>query len=219
MERQIAGSIIGEIGAVDPGSYRTVTIKALEPTVVASISQQDFTSVADKYQFIWKRLAIEISDRLRRRGIFQARRTKARVFIASSSESLSHATALHDLLKCETLDIDLWSKNVFKPSLTYIESLENEVLNTDLAVLLLSEDDLVLSRGVTMESPRDNLIFELGLFVGGLSRRRTFIVQHSSVDLKIPTDLLGVEPIKYSGSGMSQVAKNLKDLFKTLGPR
>jgi CRP/FNR family transcriptional regulator, cyclic AMP receptor protein len=221
VERQGAGSVIGEIGAVDPGSYRSVTIKALEPTVVASVSQPRFQIIADQYPFLWKRLATEIADRLRRRGTgtFQPRRTKARVFIASSSESLIHAKKLSTLLQCESLTIDLWSTNVFQPSLTYIESLEAEVVNTDIAILLLSQDDIVTSRGITSEAPRDNLIFELGLFVGALSRRRTFIVQPDGVDLKIPSDLFGVEPVKYPRAGMSQIANNLKILFRGLGPR
>jgi CRP/FNR family cyclic AMP-dependent transcriptional regulator len=98
VERQVPGSVIGEIGAVDAGSYRSVTIKASEPTVVASVSQADFNLIADKYPFLWKRLAIEISDRLRRRETLQPRRIKARVFIASSNESRSIAEALSNLV-------------------------------------------------------------------------------------------------------------------------
>jgi CRP/FNR family transcriptional regulator, cyclic AMP receptor protein len=218
VERQGAGSVIGEIAVVDPGSYRSVTTQAVEPTVVASVSQQEFNTVADQFPFIWKRLAKEIADRLRRRGSFQARRTRARVFIASSKEALSRATALGELLKSDSLIIDLRPK-VFQKSLTYIESLEAEVKNTDIAVLLLTPDDLSESRGITNAAPRDNLIFELGVFIGALSRKRTFFVLPQGADLKIPSDLLGVEPFEYSDTALPQIASDLRALFEEAGPR
>ena len=40
--------------------------------------------------------------------------------------------------------------------------------------------------------PRDNIVFELGLFMGRLGPERTFIVRPSSSPLKIPSDLAGV---------------------------
>ena len=47
-------------------------------------------------------------------------------------------------------------------------------LKTDFAVLVLTPDDITLSRGTTIASPRDNAIFELGLFMGTNGRNRTF---------------------------------------------
>jgi predicted nucleotide-binding protein with TIR-like domain len=47
--------------------------------------------------------------------------------------------------------------------------------------------------------PRDNIVFELGLFMGRLGRERTFIVRPASGPLKIPSDLvrdLGFAPTK-----------------------
>ena len=47
-------------------------------------------------------------------------------------------------------------------------------------------------------SPRDNVVFEAGLFGGVLGMRRTFILHASGA--KLPTDLLGLTCVRYDGS-------------------
>jgi predicted nucleotide-binding protein len=57
---------------------------------------------------------------------------------------------------------------VFAASHFPIEDLETQVGNSDFAVLVLSPDDQVITaRGTTGLAPRDNLILELGIFIGG----------------------------------------------------
>jgi hypothetical protein len=67
VERGLAGTVVGEVGAVDPLTIRSVTIKAYEPTVAASVAEVDFTAIANTFPFLWRRVAREIADRLRRR--------------------------------------------------------------------------------------------------------------------------------------------------------
>jgi len=67
----------------------------------------------------------------------------------------------------------------------------------DFAILLLTPDDIVQSRSTELASPRDNVIFELGLFMGELGRDRTFILQQPGSGMKIPTDLAGVVTSNY----------------------
>jgi predicted nucleotide-binding protein len=74
-------------------------------------------------------------------------------------------------------------------------------------------------------SPRDNVIFELGLFMGALTRTRTFVLAPSQVDLKIPSDLLGVTFLRYArrggsiGQRMSEPLKALRKHMRKYGPR
>ena len=59
-------------------------------------------------------------------------------------------------------------------------------------------DDQSLSRGEYSVAPRDNVLFELGLFSIGLpGRERVYYLYDARQELKIPTDLLGVTPAKY----------------------
>jgi hypothetical protein len=60
------------------------------------------------------------------------------------------------------------------------------------AVLVLTADDLLISRGTEQQAARDNVIFELGLFMGGLGRDRTFILYDREKPPRLPSDLAGV---------------------------
>jgi dolichyl-phosphate-mannose--protein O-mannosyl transferase len=57
--------------------------------------------------------------------------------------------------------------------------------------LVATPDDLSLSRGKIDATPRDNILFELGLFIGRLGRNRTFLVCNHDHPVKLPSDLNG----------------------------
>ncbi|MBI2186149.1 MAG: nucleotide-binding protein [Acidobacteria bacterium] len=121
--------------------------------------------------------------------------TRSKVFIASSSEGLDVTTAIRRSLLSELdqiAEVEPWTRE-FELSATYIESLEKIVAQADFAVLVLTPDDVTTSRKKEKLSPRDNVIFELGLFMGGLGRERCYLVQEDRPDLKLPSDLLGVK--------------------------
>ena len=90
------------------------------------------------------------------------------------------------------------SQGVFGLSEGGLESLVEKADMFDYAILVLTSDDLTESREMTTQSPRDNVIFELGLFMGTLGRLRTFIVYDRTADLKLPSDLAGVTPATYA---------------------
>ena len=62
----------------------------------------------------------------------------------------------------------------------------------DFAVLVLTADDLTTSRGTERAAARDNVLFELGLFIGSLSRDRTFMVYDRTNPPALPSDLAGI---------------------------
>jgi CRP/FNR family transcriptional regulator, cyclic AMP receptor protein len=141
------------------------------------------------------------------------------VFIASSSEGLKTAAALKAAFGDDHFEVKVWTDGIFTAGLTNVEALEAELLRADFAVLFLSPDDEVKSRGVISGAPRDNLILELGLFAGKLGRRRAIMVCPQGADLKLPTDFLGVNPIKYSATDMAAVDAELCVIFRSLGSK
>jgi predicted nucleotide-binding protein len=115
----------------------------------------------------------------------------------------------------------VWTDDIFTASKTAIEALETELLRADFAILVLGPDDHVFSRGRDDDAPRDNVIFELGLFMGALTRGRTFFVKPSDKTIKIPSDLVGVIPITYESAkgDLGEACEAIRKLVKSSGPR
>jgi len=117
---------------------------------------------------------------------------KVRIFIGSSSEGLEISRYIQTELSFD-YHVTIWNQGtVFGLGDATIESLERAVQEYDFAIFVFSPDDQLKSRGLTQIVARDNVIFELGLFIGKLSRLRTFVVHPRNVKLSFPSDLLGL---------------------------
>src|SRR5204862_1639116 len=92
----------------------------------------------------------------------------------------------------------VWSKGVFGVGMGTLESLEKATKKNDFAILLLTPDDFANKRGERIIIPRDNVIFELGLFMGALGKDRTFIVHPADKNVQIPSDLAGITTATFS---------------------
>ena len=119
------------------------------------------------------------------------------------------------------MSVFVWTDDIFVASKTSIESLEAELIKADFAILVLAPDDRIFSRGHDSDAPRDNVIFELGLFMGALTRQRTFFVKPRGMDIKIPSDLFGVTPLEYDpGAGtLDAVCSAIRKLVRGGGPK
>src|SRR5262249_22204949 len=98
------------------------------------------------------------------------------LFIGSSSEGLPAAHALQAELE-QVCEPRVWSQGVFGPTGTTIGSLLEMTQSSDFAALVLTPDDSVVTRGADVTVARDNVVFELGLFLGTLGPRRVFIIK------------------------------------------
>ena len=120
------------------------------------------------------------------------------VFIGSAAESIPVVNALASNLDhtCECIP---WHADIFGIGEYAMESLI-KVLKTkqpDFAIFVLSGADKIESRGEEYRGPRDNVVFELGLAMGALSRERVFMLVEEGYPIKLPSDLFGINPAKY----------------------
>jgi hypothetical protein len=123
---------------------------------------------------------------------------KLEVFVGSSSESLNVANAIKHLLDSDDIECTVWAKeSFFRLSHSTIETLTVAVDRFDAGIFVFADDDEIVSRGVDFSAPRDNVIFEHGLFCGHLGPKRTFVVRAKSRELKWLSDLEGFLPARY----------------------
>lgn len=116
---------------------------------------------------------------------------RPRVFIGSSTEGLEIAEAIQLGLE-NVAECTIWNQAAFGLSDTVIESIVDATAQYDFAVLVLTADDMSVKRGAVRAAPRDNILFELGLFTGALTRARTFMVYCQDEKLQLPSDVGGV---------------------------
>lgn len=136
---------------------------------------------------------------------------KRKVFVGSSSEGIEIAHALQSNLEPET-EVRIWSQDVFLPGEHILESLLKQAEASDFGIFVFSPDDLVEIRGSKQRTVRDNVIFELGLCVGRLGSKRSFIVTPKDSQLRIPSDLLGINTATFDAN------RTDGDLVAALGP-
>lgn len=124
---------------------------------------------------------------------------KPRLFIASSAESLPVAEAVNVNLDHD-FEITIWKNGTFKLSSSTIDDLVAKSSTVDFALFIFAPDDISSIRSRKEHVVRDNVIFEMGLFVGAIGKSRSFILKPRNVEMHLPTDLLGVTPADYEAS-------------------
>lgn len=210
LARRSAKESIGEMALLDGSAPRSATIKTLTPTVALKVTEPDLVKLLDEFPRMWRSVAKVVSERLRQRATsIRPRNARPRLFIGSSVESLSIARLIELHSKHDPIEVTLWTTGVFGPSSVTLDALTEQAVASDFALFVFGPDDKVTSREKESEAPRDNVIFELGLFIGELGIERTFFMKEHKKDLKIPTDLLGITPISFVSEA---------DMSKALSP-
>jgi hypothetical protein len=128
---------------------------------------------------------------------------KPRMFLGSSGKQEKLLQALTRGLS-DIAQVEPWM-TVFNPGTSTLERLLELTKEVDFAAFVFAQDDwTVAARKASAEpapgqgSPRDNVVFEAGLFGGVLRMRRTFILHANGA--KLPTDLLGLTCVRYAGA-------------------
>jgi hypothetical protein len=137
---------------------------------------------------------------------------KPHMFVASSRESLNVAYAIQTCLDNDA-EVVAWPQGVFSPSSYTLNALETEINKCDFAAFVFSPEDVTLIRGEEYKTTRDNIVFELGLFIRGLGVNRCFIVSPSGInEFHLPTDLSGITRLSYNPNRQDE------NLEAALGP-
>lgn len=149
---------------------------------------------------------------------------KPRIFLGSSGKQ---EKLLHALTRglADVAHVEPWTTS-FNPGTTTLERLLELTHEVDFAAFVFARDDWT-STGPpaapppdsAQASPRDNVVFEAGLFGGALGMRRTFILHASGS--KLPTDLLGFTCIRYgdatSAAEMRVVNQKIRKAIESAG--
>lgn len=143
---------------------------------------------------------------------------KPKLLIGSSSEGLPYAEELQRRLK-PSVESLIWNQDFFQPNKFALESLEARSREFDGSVIVATADDRVVSRGKTSKAPRDNLLFEFGMFLAVFGRERALLVVEGLGETKLPSDLGGLTVIPLEktvpiASGVGPVAITIREVAK-----
>ena len=223
--RRFPNDHVGEMAAIQPTQRRSASVVATEESVVCKLSAAHLIELAQEHTEIWRFLAKELARRLEQRNIHVTKtHDKIRVFIISSAEGLPIARAIQNAFDHDPFNVILWTDGVFRASWYSVESLELQLDQSDFAIAVAQPDDLTQSRGQTALSPRDNVIFELGLFIGRIGRQRSFLLEPRGEEVKLPSDLSGITSITYKyvaqdlAAALGPACNSIRDIINDLGP-
>lgn len=128
---------------------------------------------------------------------------KPRIFLGSSGKQEKLLQALSRGLE-DIVHVEPWTTS-FNPGTTTLERLLELAHEVDFAAFVFAQDDWTTNSQLAsplpesgQASPRDNVVFEAGLFGGALGMRRTFILHANGS--KLPSDLLGFTCVRYDGA-------------------
>lgn len=229
-DREVAirnqGEHIGEMAALVVTTKRAATAVAMEASIVLKISAIDFKSAANNYPRIWHYITRQLVERLHQRNtLVRPSHQSARIFIICSTEALSIAREIETLLEHDTFFVKIWTEGTFRASQYTLESLEEQLDKSDFAIAIAQPDDEITSRGLSQATPRDNVIFELGMFVGRLGRMRSILLEPRGDEVHLPSDLKGLTTITYKPASGKDPARlgpacnELRKIFNEYGPR
>jgi hypothetical protein len=151
----------------------------------------------------------------------ESRMSKPRIFLGSSGKQEKLLKAITRGLE-EVADVEPWT-TTFNPGRSTLDRLVELSQEVDFAAFVFAQDDWtttdVSESGEA--SPRDNVVFEAGLFGGALGMRRTFILHADGA--KLPSDLLGLTSVRYdpdtSAAEVRSINQKLRKAIEAEGRR
>jgi len=141
---------------------------------------------------------------------------KRKLFIGSSKEGLFYAKQVKELITKECgdwLECEVWNEGgIFTLNKSTLENLVKASRRFDYGILVATNDDLALIKLKARTIPRDNVIFEMGLFLGSLGLTRAFLLTQEKC--KLPSDYNGITTVRLPKK--KSLSINIKSLIKQL---
>ena len=147
--------------------------------------------------------------------------SRPRIFLGSSGKQAKLLQAITRGLE-DVVDVEPWT-TTFNPGRSTLDRLVELSQEVDFAAFVFAQDDWTTTDASEsgQASPRDNVVFEAGLFGGALGMRRTFILHANGS--KLPTDLLGLTSVRYepstSPAEIRAINQKLRKAIETEGRR
>lgn len=146
---------------------------------------------------------------------------KPKIFVASSREALRIALAVQQNLE-DVADVTVWDQDAFQLGENHIDGLSRILSMSNFGVFVFAPDDVTEMRREKKNTVRDNVILELGMFLGRLGKKKSFIIKPKNEDLHIPADLWGVVMGQYdrakaqeqTKSALAPVCAQIADILK-----
>ncbi|MCK8687753.1 TIR domain-containing protein, partial [Pseudomonas umsongensis] len=190
------------------------------------VAEMHLAEAGQRYPEVYRCIARELSRRLYQRNAHVgAARERIKIFIISSVESLGVARSIQTAFGHDDFITTIWTDGVFRATNYPLQSLLDAVDDSDFAVAIAHADDIAAYRGQQWPVPRDNVVFELGLFMGRLGKERAILMEPRDLDVKLPSDLSGImtiiyryEPTGDSAALMGPACNQLRDHVRRLGP-
>jgi predicted nucleotide-binding protein len=155
-----------------------------------ALSPRQFVALDKMFDMSGKILEGNVESQVKKKSL-------PRAFLGSSVEGLEIANKVQVLLEYD-LNVEIWNQGtVFGLGDATLEALEQAVLTYDFGIFIFTPDDQIHIRGTFKPVARDNVVFELGLFIGKLTRKRAFVIHPAKKAIALPSDLAGITTATY----------------------
>ncbi len=151
----------------------------------------------------------------------------SRIFIGSSGKQSKTALKLKVSLEA-TADVSFWG-TAFESGDITLDKVLDLSKSHDFGIFIFGPDDFLIKHGKKQRAVRDNVLFETGVFMGVLGKKRTMILVPKSANriLSWPSDLDGLTTLRYpsrkngapySPRSLDQLTEQIKHLVLKEGP-
>ena len=170
-----AGQHVGEMALIDPTQCRSATIKAVEETIVARLSEEAFARLARTTPELWRRLAVELASRLRERGdLVHPRPERPLVFFASTKKQLDFARRFAAECSSEAWEVRVWADGATGAGMSPLDSFIAQRDAVDIAVIVGSVEEFA---GILLQSGPERLPVLVGAALGRLGAGHTLLIR------------------------------------------